>query len=555
MAIQWGAWEYGGGNGMRVGIEVDWDPVSHSDTTATARVKIYTENQFSYSDSQSLNYGGSLSGSTSFTNNDGGAAVLRATKTYNYTYGSSSYGSSPGSRTFSASLSGAYNGVTPSKSVTSNIPARPYAAPAAPTSVIVSRTTDTSTKVQWNNNETVGKPYDSQQVDREINASGSWSTRVNASGAASSYSDATLVNNKYRYRVRAENGVGASGFNYSGYIYTTPATPTGATRADAGADQLITWSNSGMGYSEYATEIIGVKNGVTVGALGTVAGPGTSFTHTTTNVVSPYTVGDKWKYYVHHITTSGSQGVLTSSSSAFTSETAGVTSPPNAPTGLSPNAVTIDPTVAQPLTFVHNPTDTTAMTQFQIRHRLIGAGTWTTEAIVTSGTASWSLPANTYTSGQQFEWQVTTRGSHATFSPWSDSATVTAFITKKVPMLWNVGLGAEEADVSGFDFIAVGAMTNSWVNFGGGFSNAGYCRRGAVVYLKGLIKSGVVANGATGNVFVLPAGYRPKDIKTFVTIANNALARVDVLADGTVRAVVGSNVWLTFDGICFPAEQ
>jgi hypothetical protein len=126
MAITWGTWEYSGGNGMRTGMEVTWSAVTTASTTSTATVKIYTENQYSYSDGQTLTYGGSISGTTSYTNGEaGGVATLRATKTYTYTYGSSEYVTSPGNRTFTATVSGAYNGVTPSVSVTSAIPARP----------------------------------------------------------------------------------------------------------------------------------------------------------------------------------------------------------------------------------------------------------------------------------------------------------------------------------------------------------------------------------------------------------------------------------------------
>ena len=125
MAITWGAWEYGGGNGMRVGFEVTWATPTSTSSTVNATVEIWTENQYTYSDNQTLNYSANLGSDTNFTNNDGGTPQLRATKTYTYTYSSGSYGTSPGNVTFSATISGAYNGVTPSESVTTAIPARP----------------------------------------------------------------------------------------------------------------------------------------------------------------------------------------------------------------------------------------------------------------------------------------------------------------------------------------------------------------------------------------------------------------------------------------------
>jgi hypothetical protein len=116
---------------MRVGLDVTWSAVTSTSTTVTATVEIYTENQYSYSDSQTLTYSGSISGTTNYTNNQaGGLDTLRATKTYTYTYPSGSYGTSPGNATFTATVSGAYNGVTPSVSIASPnalavIPARP----------------------------------------------------------------------------------------------------------------------------------------------------------------------------------------------------------------------------------------------------------------------------------------------------------------------------------------------------------------------------------------------------------------------------------------------
>ena len=141
MAIEYGAWEMNGSNGMRVGIDVDWGSNAHSVSSITATVRIYTQNTQNYNDNQTLTYGGSISGTTDYTNSTGSSggtqanpdtARLRATKTYTFTYAAGSYESSPGSRTFSATVSGAFNGVTPSKSRSDNIPARQGTTPNAP---------------------------------------------------------------------------------------------------------------------------------------------------------------------------------------------------------------------------------------------------------------------------------------------------------------------------------------------------------------------------------------------------------------------------------------
>lgn len=454
MAIEWGAWEYSGGNGMRVGIDVDWSTVTNTSTTVTATVKVYTDNQYTYSDSQTINCGGAIDGNVSFTNNDGTSAVLRATKTYTYTY--STYGSSPGSRNFSAALSRAYNGVTPSKTRTDDIPARPYAAPSAPSSVLMTRVSDASTKVTWVDNNTTGKPYTSLTVQRSVNGA-AYATVSSPTGAATSYTDASVVpNTRYRYQVRANNSIGSSSFVASAaYIWTTPSVPTINTTLTAvtgpPAGQTITWTNT-CGFpstSEFSTEIIAYKNGVSQGVVGTVGGASSStFTHLTTNSI-PYTTTDRWKYTVRHRTASGT--ALYSAESDFTTETGGVASTPNPPSGLSPaGGMIVDPTVNQTLTWTHNPTDGSAQTQFQVRHRVVGAGSWTTASVVTSSVSSWTLPANTYASGTSVEWQVCTKGAAASFSSFSSSAVFYAFVTKRLRAYLDLGSGQVVGDLTNY---------------------------------------------------------------------------------------------------------
>jgi len=143
MAISWGAWETNGSNGMRVGIDVTWSSNAHSVSSVTATVEIYTQNIQTYTgDAQTLTYGGgSISGTTNYTNTGGASsgttsnpdtARLRATKTYTWTYAAGSYETSPSTRTFTATVSGAFNGVTPTKSLSSAVPARLGRAPDAP---------------------------------------------------------------------------------------------------------------------------------------------------------------------------------------------------------------------------------------------------------------------------------------------------------------------------------------------------------------------------------------------------------------------------------------
>lgn len=432
MAIEWGAYEDSGGNGIRVGISVDWEDVSHGESAVTATVRYYTENRFSYGDGQTLRLGGAIDGTVNFTNNDGGSPVLRATRSYTYTYDANEYGSSPGKRTFSVSLSGAYNGVTPSKTVEKSIPARPIAAPFAPDNATVTRISDTAAKVSWRRDNSWARPYETQILHRSINGGAFVSINSSMSGDATSINVATALDTKYQFRVYARNDAGTSGYSETGFLLTTPNDPTNASRSGAnGANQVITWTNTASyeGNSDYVTEVWRADNGVWA-LLTTVAGGVATYTDT-----YPAThPGTKFKYRARHKTNAGVQGALTSDYSNETTETTGTTSPPNTPTNLSPNGALIDPTRTSAFSWAFNPTTVgDTQVQFQVRYRLAGASTWTTPAAVTSSTPSWTAPANTFQDDSVYEWQVRTRGADPTWSPWATAVTFNTAVTPIAP--------------------------------------------------------------------------------------------------------------------------
>jgi hypothetical protein len=90
---------------------------------------------------------------------------------------------------------------------------------------------------------------------------------------------------------------------------------------------------------------------------------------------------------------------------------------------------------------------------------------------------------------------------------------------------------------------------NSWVNFGGIWTDAGYYKDSlGRVHLRGLVKDGV---GAV--IFNLPAGYRPATNEMFMALSNGAVARVDVGLSGNVALSLGSASSLSLSGISFRA--
>jgi hypothetical protein len=96
----------------------------------------------------------------------------------------------------------------------------------------------------------------------------------------------------------------------------------------------------------------------------------------------------------------------------------------------------------------------------------------------------------------------------------------------------------------------VSSFSDSWVNFGAEFNDAGYYGDPmGRVHLRGLVKSGSV--GSTYKIFTLPAGYRPDNTEIFVVESNGSSGECRVEADGDVVPVLGSNVWFSLDGITF----
>jgi hypothetical protein len=439
MTLYYGAWEYSGGNGMRVAIDITSTGVSHSSSSVTYTVKIYTQNQYHYNDPQVLSYGGNISGSTSYTNsqgsNSGGSGLdYRATKTYTYNYGSTSFGSSPGNVSFSASVSGTYNGVTPSVSKTLAIPARPYGAPAAPTSVVGTRNSDAQATVTWVRHATSGEPYTSQTVQMRTYTGSTWSawsTIATASSTATSYVKTGLsANRKYQFQVRSNNSVGSSAFVASSVsgVAMTPGAPSSASAAiDSGGSQInVSWVPT-----HYADTLITmtVERSVNGGAW-TVLSSTVPYNVSTYNDTAPGGGANQYRIKAVHAT-----GTL--ASGYATSNTVSTIVPPLAPTTLSPNGSVVDmANNVVRLSWRHNPGgDGAAQSHFTIQYSADGGGTWS--ALVTNVASTnqyWDMPAGTLGNATRL-WRVATEGVvSAGFGPYSANATLVGSTTPTVTL-------------------------------------------------------------------------------------------------------------------------
>lgn len=106
--------------------------------------------------------------------------------------------------------------------------------PNAPTSCSASRASDSQAKVTWKNAPATDRPYSGVNIERQTDE-GSW-VQLSALGAVTNYTDNAISGNRrYRYRVRARNNAGYSGYATSSYIYTTPAAPSSVTLSKTSA--------------------------------------------------------------------------------------------------------------------------------------------------------------------------------------------------------------------------------------------------------------------------------------------------------------------------------
>ena len=93
-------------------------------------------------------------------------------------------------------------------------------------------------------------------------------------------------------------------------------------------------------------------------------------------------------------------------------------------------------------------------------------------------------------------------------------------------------------------------LLNGWMRHGVDYNPAGYFRdKNGIVHLRGL-----VINGSSEIIFILPLGYRPSYREIHSVISDDIIGRIDILSNGQVLKVKGSNGWISLDGITFRAD-
>lgn len=281
-----------------------------------------------------------------------------------------------------------------------------YYAPNAPSGCSVSRNSDNKNTVSWTAPSTTAtKPVSAVLVERQTDG-GSWSQIASVGGSTTSYADTgTSADHSYRYRVRAKNSAGTSGYSTSGTVYNTPAAPRKVT-ASRLAETTVKVAVENAARTATSLELQRSSDGSAWTTVATVSGsPVTETTDAPGGGTFYYRARNK-------------RGSLASAWSAA-SEAVVTICPPAAPTLLSPASGVVVSKSDESVLFswTHNPVDGSAQTAAQLRYSTDGGSAWTTEQI--DGAAASREVGNAFAVNSEVTWSVRTKGADADYGPWS----------------------------------------------------------------------------------------------------------------------------------------
>ncbi len=413
MSIAWGPWT--GKNSthrVRVGIEkVSVPTPSANQSAVTVVVKIWAQCKWYFYETATISWSGTLgSGSESrtitFPSSNSTILLKTLSASVGVQYGAVTPVSVKGSVTNINYIGNSYK---PSKTLGFSIPARPYRKPAKPTSVTRSPS-GSKWLLKFPSPSTTSAPAHKRQIQLSRNG-GSYFTLGHTSGT--SWKTAQAKNNgRYRARARAKNSSGASGWTYSSYWKTKPSAPENVQAVKQGLGQIdISWTKKSSYADSY--QIRHFADDADQGVIASVSGSASSYTATglDTSKIHRFAVSAK--------TTEG----FSFESSETSSNEVQLDSPPYAPTGLNPNGLAKDAQQSIKLSWQFNSADSSAQTAYEIRYRRQGTASWTALS-GSGGSTEYELPADTWTNGDTFDWQVRTKAQHPDWGAWSATAVV-----------------------------------------------------------------------------------------------------------------------------------
>lgn len=301
-------------------------------------------------------------------------------------------------------------------------------APGTPSSCSASRISDTQTTVSWAQSSASNGQPTSNTIRQKIN-DGAWADAVTISPTTSA-TIATAPNTKTVYGVKAANAAGTTAWSAdSTPLFTTPAAPTSVVATKSGLDIILSFVDN-VAFVEHSHVLehgVDVAGTVTWDAspLATIAAGTLSYTHTAPNPAQRHTYRLRAK----------NTDVAALSSATVQSNVVQLLTAPNKPSVAAPPAFA-DKAATFRFAWTHNSVDSSAQTKQQVRWSTNGGTTWTTLGKTASTNPYLDFAGGTWAANTAVTFQVRTKGQYdsgsdgdASYSPWSDSVTVT-FKTK-----------------------------------------------------------------------------------------------------------------------------
>lgn len=232
--------------------------------------------------------GQSHSGTSTFNINSGGGNWVWGNIAYGITF-DLARGSSARVVNISATINTGVNPATISASTTYTVPAIAGTPPGIPINPTATRNSDSQLTIKWTNNPPSTGGITGTYINEAVN-DGGYSQNINTttSGSQTSFVRTGLTtNSKYVYRLMHYNGYGqSSDYAYTPAVYTTPATPQGATAIKIGNRVGLICDHSNVRYPA-SFQWQRASNSSFTSGLTTLSGTASSISDTTT-LETPY---------------------------------------------------------------------------------------------------------------------------------------------------------------------------------------------------------------------------------------------------------------------------
>lgn len=329
-------------------------------------------------------------------------------------------------------------------------------APVAPSSLSVTRNSDTNMTISWTRNASSDQPYTNIKLYRYDNITAAYYLKATLSGSATSYTDtSTSANKYYKYKVLATNAAGNSSYSNEDTIKTTPGIPADVEAARSGTTVNISWNDEATAENYFTIQRKTSTDGISWSSYSTLS--------STIAANSESYIDSSPANYNQYQVRSDTTSPNTLHSNYSESNIVQILRYPDPPENVEPvDDLAIDIDGPIPITWTHNPVDDSAQTYYSIRFREYG-GAWSLYVNKTaSSTGASNVSTASFTVGR-WEFEVRTWGAASTGGESSDGSgyyegsgyTLGSFTLSTVPE-------GTITDPNGIDDYAYSVLTCTW---------------------------------------------------------------------------------------------